>query len=86
MSSKGDDPDFKAMSEAVQAWYPLYQIDPKKGLSYVLSKRRSTFIEKNIIAPTTSQPLLWGGTPASMRRALTRRRRPPCIDEDGDRP
>jgi hypothetical protein len=36
MSSKGDDPDFKTMSEAVQAWYRFYQINPKNGLFYVL--------------------------------------------------
>lgn len=38
MSSKGDDPDFKTMSEAVQAWYRFYQIDPKNGLSDLLCR------------------------------------------------
>jgi hypothetical protein len=33
---KKDDPDFKMMSEAVQAWYRFYEIDPKRGLSDVL--------------------------------------------------
>lgn len=31
-----DDPDFKMMSEAVQAWYRFYEIDPRNGLSEVL--------------------------------------------------
>lgn len=36
MASKDDDPDFKTMSEAVQAWYRFYQIDSRRGLSDLL--------------------------------------------------
>lgn len=36
MPKNKNDPDFKMMSEAVQAWYRFYEVDPKHGLSEVL--------------------------------------------------
>jgi hypothetical protein len=33
MKTDRDEPDFKTMSDAVQAWYRFYELDPKDGPS-----------------------------------------------------
>ncbi|AUW42658.1 hypothetical protein [Rhizobium leguminosarum] len=46
MKKELDKPDFKTMSEAVQAWYRYYEVDPKDGLSDVLRQATIEFYQE----------------------------------------
>jgi hypothetical protein len=45
MKTDREKPDFKTMSEAVQAWYRFYELDPKDGLSHVLCQAAIDFYQ-----------------------------------------
>ncbi|MGB8287741.1 MAG: hypothetical protein WCE42_07335 [Rhizobium ruizarguesonis] len=46
METEFDKPDFKTMSEAVQAWCRFYGVDPKDGLSDVLCQAAIDFFQE----------------------------------------
>lgn len=68
MKTDREKPDFKTMSEAVQAWYRFYELDLKQAFRMSSVRQRSISIRPDIARPTISRQLSLAPMSASTPR------------------